>query len=307
MQIVPLFAGTIATAMLFAGRGGGAYSYVIGGILGFSTLGMLFTSVGAGQPKKLGDDDRPPRLPAPPRRAAPPGPRDRPAAAGRAALSPSRPAHALVSVDSYRLWERRPDDSDFAVVRIAVGPQTLATPLIAPVTRPLEDLEPMTAGALRRFLDGYSIVPDLPVAVSLRSFSACVPARAGAPATPPVASLRAMIAQLATFHAPEELLVAFCSRARSARASGTGPSGCRTRCTRPRSTRVGPVRLAATTAPRARGPARRPAGRPVPVHPGAARGQRASARRDAARRGRARRRRPRPAAGIWPPTAASTG
>jgi S-DNA-T family DNA segregation ATPase FtsK/SpoIIIE len=63
---------------------------------------------------------------------------------------------------------RRPD---FGVVRLAVGPQTLATPLVPPVTRPLEDLEPMTAGALRRFLDAYSVVPDLPVAVSLRGFA----------------------------------------------------------------------------------------------------------------------------------------
>ncbi len=53
IQVVPMFTGTIATALLFAGRDGGAYSYVIGGILGFSTLGMLFTSVGTGQPKKL--------------------------------------------------------------------------------------------------------------------------------------------------------------------------------------------------------------------------------------------------------------
>ena len=57
------------------------------------------------------------------------------------------------------------------MVRVGVGPQTLATPLVPPATRPLDELEPMTAGALRRFLDAYSVVPDLPVALSLRGFA----------------------------------------------------------------------------------------------------------------------------------------
>jgi S-DNA-T family DNA segregation ATPase FtsK/SpoIIIE len=209
IQVVPLFTGTVATALLFAGRSGGAYSYVIGGILGFSTLGMLFTSVGAGQPKKLemmaARRDYLRHLAGLRRRVR------ETARLQRAGLHYRHPdPHTLWStVDSYRLWERRPDDSDFAVVRIAVGPQTLATPLVAPVTRPLEDLEPMTAGALRRFLDGYSIVPDLPVAVSLRSFSH-VYLREPAKSTAARDLLRSMIAQLATFHAPEDVLVAFC-------------------------------------------------------------------------------------------------
>jgi S-DNA-T family DNA segregation ATPase FtsK/SpoIIIE len=209
IQVVPLFTGTIATALLFAGRSGGAYSYVIGGILGFSTLGMLFTSVGAGQPKKLemmtARRDYLRHLAGLRRHVRETARRQ------RAGLHYRHPdPHTLWSaVDSYRLWERRPEDSDFAVVRIAVGPQTLATPLVAPVTRPLEDLEPMTAGALRRFLDSYSIVPDLPVAVSLRSFSR-VYLLEPANSTAARDLLRAMIAQLAVFHAPEDVLVAFC-------------------------------------------------------------------------------------------------
>src|SRR6185437_2502050 len=51
--------------------------------------------------------------------------------------------------------------------------------------------------------------PDLPVAVSLRSFSHVYLAE---PANSSAARdlLRAMIAQLAVFHAPEDVLVAFC-------------------------------------------------------------------------------------------------
>jgi DNA segregation ATPase FtsK/SpoIIIE, S-DNA-T family len=107
--------------------------------------------------------------------------------------------------ESYRLWERRPPDPDFAVVRIGSGPQSLATPLRAPVTAELDDLEPVTAGALRRFLDTYSVVPGLPVAVSLRGFARVHVRGSGARGL-----VRAVIAQLATFHAPADLRVALC-------------------------------------------------------------------------------------------------
>jgi S-DNA-T family DNA segregation ATPase FtsK/SpoIIIE len=213
VQVVPMLTGTVATALLFAGRNGGAYSYIIGGIFGFSTLGMLFTSTGTGQPKKaemMAARREYLRHLATLRRRV-----RETATMQRIGLHYRHPdPHALWStVDSYRLWERRPADGDFGVVRVAVGPQTLATPLIPPITRPLEDLEPMTAGALRRFLDAYSVVPDLPVAVSLRSF-----ARVFVRGAPPGAShhdpardlVRATLAQLATFHAPGDVLIAVC-------------------------------------------------------------------------------------------------
>ena len=38
----------------------------------------------------------------------------------------------------------------------------------------MEDLEPMTAIALRRFVRAHSSVPGLPIAVSLRAFSRVV-------------------------------------------------------------------------------------------------------------------------------------
>src|SRR5690606_28437772 len=78
-------------------------------------------------------------------------------------------------VMSARIWERRPSDSDFGNVRIGAGPQKLAVQLIPPETRPVEDLEPMTAGALRRFVRAHSTVPNLPVAVSLPSFARILP------------------------------------------------------------------------------------------------------------------------------------
>ncbi|WP_432984786.1 type VII secretion protein EccCa [Dactylosporangium sp. CA-233914] len=218
IQVVPMLTGTLATALLFAGREGGTYSYVIGAVFGFSTLGMLFTSAGPGAPKKaemIAARREYLRHLATLRRSV-----RETVTKQRNGLHYRHPdPHCLwSSVDGYRLWERRPTDGDFAIVRVAVGPQTLATPLIPPMTRPLEDLEPMTAAALRRFLDAYSVVPDLPVAISLRSF-ARIHLRAGrrrpgsGPAgvhDPARALTRAVLAQLAVFHAPDDLLIAAC-------------------------------------------------------------------------------------------------
>src|SRR4051795_11175885 len=69
---------------------------------------------------------------------------------------------------SARLWERRPGDWDFGVLRIGVGPQEIATRLVPPQTRPVDELEPLCALALRRFVMSYAVVSDLPVALALR-------------------------------------------------------------------------------------------------------------------------------------------
>jgi len=109
-----------------------------------------------------------------------------------------------------RVWERRPADADFGVVRVGLGPQSLSTPLVAPVIDPTADLEPVTAGALRRFLNTFSVVPDLPISVAIRAFARVVlvdPASGDAGAR---ALARAMVCQLATFHAPDDLVVAAC-------------------------------------------------------------------------------------------------
>ncbi|MGC5334436.1 type VII secretion protein EccCa [Micromonospora sp. DT62] len=216
LMVLPMLGGTVAMAMMF-GRGGGAYSYVVGGMFGLSSLAMLVTSWGSasGTPKKsemmAARRDYLRHLTVLRRRVRQTAGQQR---AGLYYRHPD-PGRLWSTVDSHRVWERRPTDPDFAVVRVAVGPQTLATPLVPPVTRPLEELEPMTAGSLRRFLDAYSVVPDLPVALSLRSF-ARVFVRAAGPAddadgTAAQALARAMLAQLAVFHAPDELLVAVCA------------------------------------------------------------------------------------------------
>jgi S-DNA-T family DNA segregation ATPase FtsK/SpoIIIE len=224
---LPMLGGTMAMAMMF-GRGGGAYSYVVGGMFGISSLAMLATSWGSssGTPKKAemmaARREYLRHLASLRRRVRETAARQR---AGLFYRHPD-PSQLWSTVGSHRLWERRPTDPDFGVVRVAIGPQTLATPLIPPVTRPLEDLEPMTAGALRRFLDAYSVVPDLPVALSLRGFGrvflrgdagrdlggASSASRAEG-STDAQALARAIVCQLAVFHAPDDLVVAVCAGA----------------------------------------------------------------------------------------------
>ncbi|MEU0007355.1 type VII secretion protein EccCa [Streptomyces sp. NPDC006314] len=104
-----------------------------------------------------------------------------------------------------RVWERRPGDEDFAHVRIGLGPQPLATPLVAPETGPVEQLEPLTAGAMQRFLAAHHTVGDLPMAVSLRAFYHVTVS--GEPQSVR-ASARALVGSLASLHSPEDLVIA---------------------------------------------------------------------------------------------------
>src|SRR5439155_21512553 len=86
--------------------------------------------------------------------------------------------------------------------------QRLAVKIVTPETKPVEDLEPMSAIALRRFVRAHSTVPRLPIAVSLRAFSRVV--LRGDPAAGADLA-RSVICQLATFHSPDDLLVAVVS------------------------------------------------------------------------------------------------
>jgi S-DNA-T family DNA segregation ATPase FtsK/SpoIIIE len=82
--------------------------------------------------------------------------------------------------------------------------------LVPPDSKPIEDLDPLCAGALRRFIRAQSQVPALPVEVSLRSVTRIVLTgdRAAAPAL-----ARALIAQLAVSHSPADVRISVCAPA----------------------------------------------------------------------------------------------
>jgi DNA segregation ATPase FtsK/SpoIIIE, S-DNA-T family len=204
---LPMLAGTVATALMFAGRQGGTYSYVVGGIFGVSSLGMLAASfAGAGRTRRV-DIGRLRREYLRALTAA----REEVRRTGeeqRAALEHRHPAATALwsMVSTSRVWERRAGDADFGVVRIGSGPQALATPLTPPVTNPADELEPVSATALRRFLDAYALVPDLPVAVTLSRFRRV---RLRGPGARSLA--RAMIASVSFFSSPADIAVVVCA------------------------------------------------------------------------------------------------
>ncbi len=111
---------------------------------------------------------------------------------------------ALVAEGS-RVWERRAGDEDFGQVRVGLGPQALATPLVPPETAPVDELEPLTAGAMQRFLATHSTIDGLPMAVSLRAFYHVT--ISGEPGTVR-GTARAVAASLASLHSPEDLVIA---------------------------------------------------------------------------------------------------
>ncbi len=120
-------------------------------------------------------------------------------------LHPSPEQLWSVVAEGSRLWERRVGDKDFCQVRVGLGAQQLVTPLVAPDTAPVDELEPLCAGAMQRFLAVHGSLDGLPMAVSLRAFYHVTVS--GEPESA-CAAARAMVAQLVTLHSPDDLMVA---------------------------------------------------------------------------------------------------
>ncbi|MGH9061409.1 MAG: type VII secretion protein EccC, partial [Acidimicrobiales bacterium] len=117
------------------------------------------------------------------------------------------PADLWAYVETGQHWDRRRSDRHFALVRAATGPQPLAAPLRAPQTVPLEDLDPVSSTNLKHFIRTYSTVEGLPVSLQLRSYAA---ATLSGRRPDVLGQVRALLAQLVTFHSPADLRVAFC-------------------------------------------------------------------------------------------------
>ncbi|MFL6074867.1 MAG: type VII secretion protein EccCa [Mycobacteriales bacterium] len=198
-----------AMAFMFVGFGGSAITYVVGGLFAVSMVGMMFGQMGraSGDKRRKLDGERRDylRYLGQVRRRT-----RRVASQQRAALGWSHPEpDALWSLAmTTRRWERRAGDRDFAVVRIASGPQRLAVRLIAPDTSPVEDLDLVAAPALRSLIRAHTNLDGLPISVALRTYSR-VSVRGDAAAVRDL--VRSVLCQLATFHAPEDLRVAVCA------------------------------------------------------------------------------------------------
>ncbi|MBO0838739.1 MAG: hypothetical protein J2P28_24925, partial [Actinobacteria bacterium] len=119
------------------------------------------------------------------------------------------PAGLLAVVASRgRLWERRPRDVDFLELRAGTGTRPLAAPLVTEIGAPaLATYDPVCEAALERLAQAHATQPELPVTVPL------VRARVTTIVGPRPAALgvaRALVGQLATWHAPNEVRLALC-------------------------------------------------------------------------------------------------
>ncbi|MEU4427315.1 type VII secretion protein EccCa [Actinoplanes sp. NPDC024001] len=208
LMILPMGAGAAAMGLMMGAQRGGPVTYVAGAMYGVSILGMIAmmatNTTGPGKREMIESRRQYLRHLAQLRAQVRNTIRQQ-----REALYYRNPDPATLwsFTDSGRLWERRRGDADFTVIRIAVGPQEVATRLVPPQTRPVDELEPLCALALRRFLSTYSVVPDLPVSVALRDFSHIYLRGADEPAHD---FTRALLAQTAIFHAPDDLRIGVC-------------------------------------------------------------------------------------------------
>lgn len=115
------------------------------------------------------------------------------------------PDTLALRVGSARMWERRPGDKTFAHVRIGLGTVRAARHYAPIKLGALGDLEPASVQAVNDFIFEHSVVRDIPRPLSLAEYPAwsLVGDRVAARA-----SLRAMVAHLAFFHGPDDLIIA---------------------------------------------------------------------------------------------------
>jgi DNA segregation ATPase FtsK/SpoIIIE, S-DNA-T family len=99
-----------------------------------------------------------------------------------------------------RLWERRPEDTDFLSIRVGLGPRPLALTLTVSVDDPLNSLTVLAT----RLRDDFSSVPNMPCTVSLTKVKAL---GISGIRQEVVALTRSMLCQLATAHSPEEVRI----------------------------------------------------------------------------------------------------
>ncbi len=210
LRFLPMVAGGLAmglmsTGVLSGGGRGGGMGGIAGGLMAVSMMGMMFSQMGRGNNEQAMELDARRRdyfrYLSQTRRQVRKAASDQ-----RKAVTWRHPApDTLWSLaGEKRMWERRPDGDDFLAVRVSVGRQQFAKRIVPPESKPVEDLEPLTTGALRRFMLTHRVVPSIPLMLDLRGF------RRFALVGDQDASRRlayAMVAQVAAWHAPTDVRI----------------------------------------------------------------------------------------------------
>ncbi|HEV7465884.1 MAG TPA: type VII secretion protein EccCa [Candidatus Dormibacteraeota bacterium] len=105
-----------------------------------------------------------------------------------------------------RAWERRRDDADFLAARLGRGRRPLATPLRLDVASSA-GVDQLALAEAQRLVARHAEVEDLPITVDLAR-GGLVEVGGGERSR---ALLRAVVAELVTLHAPDDLVVAICA------------------------------------------------------------------------------------------------
>ncbi|MEW2444538.1 type VII secretion protein EccCa [Micromonospora marina] len=208
MTALPMALMAAVMAIMFLGSSRGPMTFLMAGMMMVAMGGMAFGSMafsGAERKQRTGGDRRDyMRYLSQHRKLV------------RQSVTQQRDANAWRHPDpaslwslamTSRRWERRPSHPDFLEVRIGTAEQRLATKIAPVQTKPIEDLEPLSAKSLRRFIRAYAAIADQPVALYLRGFSQL---RVGGDQERAREIVRALVAQVVTFHAPDELRIGLC-------------------------------------------------------------------------------------------------
>ncbi|WP_026927993.1 type VII secretion protein EccC [Granulicoccus phenolivorans] len=214
LRMLPMVAGAGAMAMMMMSNSGsrGPLGAVMGGLFGVSMLGMMLTQTGRS------NDDQAQELDAARRdyfrylgqmRKRIRGTADE---QRRATLwiHPD-PAGLWTVAGTRRMWERRATEDDFGSIRVGLGMQNFVQRITPPESKPVEDLEPLTVGALRRFMATHRRVRSMPISLDLPSYHTISLIGEDGPGGGSARRLAyAMVAQLTTWHAPTDLRLLVC-------------------------------------------------------------------------------------------------
>jgi S-DNA-T family DNA segregation ATPase FtsK/SpoIIIE len=209
LMYLPMVGGAGAMVFMYSGPGATPLTYAASGMYGLSSFGMIMSQFGRDSSERArrleGERRDYLRYLTQARR------RVREAARAQAEAqfwNHPDPTCLWSFAPTTRRWERTAQDPDFGQLRLALGPQRLALRLVPPETKPAEDLDPICSGALRTFIAAHRTVADLPVAVSLRNYARV---SFGGRDRSARSLIRALLAQAATFHSPQDLRVAVCA------------------------------------------------------------------------------------------------
>ncbi|MCM3883413.1 type VII secretion protein EccCb [Frankia sp. R82] len=114
-----------------------------------------------------------------------------------------------------RCWERRSDSPDFLQARVGVGARPFdCLPASASAGHSMDRRDPVCEAALAGLTSAFAVLPALPLTVRLDEIATLAVV---GPAQRCRGVVRALLAQLVTFHAPDDLRLAVCRTPESAK------------------------------------------------------------------------------------------